>query len=129
MYVISLYIFLIGNILTYFSPNFTFMMIARILTAMSTALVVVLSLTIAAKIVHPSYRAKALGLIYMGISSSLVLGVPLGILISKTHLAGELFFMYCYFIIGIHHLNLSIFRENTWRGKPNSSIYSIKGRV
>lgn len=84
LYIISLYIFLIGNILTYFSPNFTFMMIARILTAMSTALVVVLSLTIAAKIVNPSYRAKALGLIYMGISSSLVLGVPLGILISNT---------------------------------------------
>ena len=60
------------------------MMIARVLTAMSTALVVVLSLTIAAKIVNPSYRAKALGLIYMGISSSLVLGVPLGILISNT---------------------------------------------
>ena len=59
------------------------MMIARILTAMSTALVVVLSLTIA-KIVNPAYRAKALGLIYMGISSSLVLGVPLGILISNT---------------------------------------------
>ena len=43
LYIISLYIFLIGNLLTYFSPSFTFMMIARILTAMSTALVVVLS--------------------------------------------------------------------------------------
>ncbi|SHM74364.1 MFS transporter [Gracilibacillus kekensis] len=82
LYLISLFIFFIGNILTYFSPNFTFMMIARVLTAMSTALIVVLSLTIAAKIVSPGHRAKALGLIYMGISSSLVLGVPLGILIS-----------------------------------------------
>ncbi|WP_058309031.1 MFS transporter [Gracilibacillus massiliensis] len=82
LYLISLFIFFIGNILTYFSPNFTFMMIARVLTAMSTALIVVLSLTIAAKIVSPQHRAKALGLIYMGISSSLVLGVPLGILVS-----------------------------------------------
>jgi DHA1 family purine base/nucleoside efflux pump-like MFS transporter len=54
------------------------------LTATSTALIVVLSLTIAAKIVAPAHRAKALGLIYMGISSSLVLGVPLGIMISNT---------------------------------------------
>ncbi|KQL51532.1 MFS transporter [Heyndrickxia shackletonii] len=84
LYLISLFIFLIGNVITYISPNFTFMMISRILTAMSTALIVVLSLTIAAKIVKPSHRAKALGLIYMGISSSLVLGVPLGILISNT---------------------------------------------
>lgn len=82
LYLTSLFIFFIGNIMTYFSPNFTFMMIARILTAMSTALIVVLSLTIAAKIVSPTHRAKALGLIYMGISSSLVMGVPLGILIS-----------------------------------------------
>lgn len=60
------------------------MMIARILTAMSTALIVVLSLTLAAKVVAPEHRAKALGLIYMGISSSLVMGVPLGILISNS---------------------------------------------
>lgn len=82
LYLISLSIFFIGNIMTYFSPNFTFIMIARVLTAMSTALIVVLSLTIAAKVVSPAHRAKALGLIYMGISSSLVMGVPLGILIS-----------------------------------------------
>lgn len=84
LYIASLFIFFFGNIMTYFSPNFTSMMIARVLTAMSTALIVVLSLTIAAKIVAPSHRAKALGLIYMGISSSLVMGVPLGILISNT---------------------------------------------
>ncbi|KAB8126081.1 MFS transporter [Gracilibacillus oryzae] len=83
LYLISLFVFFIGNVLTYFSPNFTFMMIARVVTAMSTALIVVLSLTIAAKIVAPAHRAKALGLIYMGISSSLVMGVPLGILISE----------------------------------------------
>ncbi len=82
LYLLSLSVFFIGNIMTYFSPNFTFMMIARIITAMSTALIVVLSLTIAAKVVSPAHRAKALGLIYMGISSSLVMGVPLGILIS-----------------------------------------------
>lgn len=84
LYLVSLSIFFLSNILTYFSSNFTFMMFARVIAAASTALIVVLSLTIAAKIVAPSYRAKALGLIYMGISSSLVLGVPLGILISDT---------------------------------------------
>lgn len=84
LYLASLFVFFLGNVLTYFSQNFTFMMIARVLTATSTALIVVLSLTIAAKIVAPAHQAKALGLIYMGISSSLVLGVPLGILISNT---------------------------------------------
>ncbi|WP_421385300.1 MFS transporter [Bacillus salacetis] len=84
LYLISLFVFFIGNIMTYFSTSFSFMMIARVLTAMSTALIVVLSLTIAAKVVAPAHRAKALGMIYMGISSSLVMGVPLGILITDT---------------------------------------------
>lgn len=84
LYLSSLLIFFVGNIVTYVSPNFTVMMISRVITGMSAALVVVLSLTIAAKIVAPTHQAKALGLIYMGISSSLVLGVPLGILISDT---------------------------------------------
>ncbi|WP_010095481.1 MFS transporter [Ornithinibacillus scapharcae] len=82
LYLTSLLVFIASNIMTYFSTSFTFIMFARVLAAMSTALIVVLSLTIAAKIVLPKHRAKALGLIYMGISSSLVMGVPLGILIS-----------------------------------------------
>lgn len=84
LYLASLLVFFIGNMMTYFSTSFTVMMLARVLTAMSTALIVVLSLTIAAKIVAPTHRAKALGLIYMGISSSLVMGVPLGILVSNS---------------------------------------------
>lgn len=84
LYLIALFIFFLGNVITYFAPNFTIMMVLRVITAMSTALIVVLSLTIAAKVVAPAHQAKALGLIFMGISSSLVLGVPIGILISNT---------------------------------------------
>lgn len=83
LYLISLFVFFLGNIMTYFSPSFSLIMIARIITAMSTALVTVLSLTIAVRIVKPAYRAKAIGIISVGISSSLVLGVPIGILISN----------------------------------------------
>ncbi|MBW8351565.1 MFS transporter [Bacillus sp. IITD106] len=83
LYLASLFVFILGNIMTYFSQSFIFMMSARVLTAMSTALIVVLSLTIAAKIAAPTHQAKAVGLIYMGISSALVLGVPVGILISN----------------------------------------------
>lgn len=83
LYLISLVVFFVGNILTYFSPNFAFVVIARVITAMSAALVIVLSLTITARIVEPAYRVKALGFIYMGISSALVLGVPIGIVITN----------------------------------------------
>ena len=60
------------------------MMIAKIFNCYEYCFSCSTFLTIATKIVNPAYRAKALGLIYMGISSSLVLGVPLGILISNT---------------------------------------------
>ncbi|MGE6631870.1 MFS transporter [Bacillus sp. NPDC077027] len=83
LYLISLFVFTIGNVLTYFSSTFLLVMISRVLIAMSTALVVVLSLTITAKMVEPKHRAKALGLIFIGISSSLVLGVPIGIFVTE----------------------------------------------
>lgn len=83
LYIISLLIFILGNIATYFSPTFVWMMLARVMTAASASLVIVLSLTITPKLVAPTYRARALGIIYMGISSSLVLGVPIGIVITN----------------------------------------------
>ncbi|MEH6944113.1 MFS transporter [Bacillus sp. JJ722] len=81
LYLISLLAFFIGNIIAFMSPNFEVLMIARIFTAISASLLIVLSLTIAAKIVKPAYQARAIGVISMGISGSLVLGVPIGVLI------------------------------------------------
>lgn len=83
LYLVTLSVFFLGNVFTYFSTTFSMMMAARILTAASAALVIVLSLTITARISKPHVRAKALGYIYMGISSSLVLGVPIGIVITN----------------------------------------------
>lgn len=83
LFLITLSVFFLGNVFTYFSTTFALMMAARILTAASAALVIVLSLTITARISKPHVRAKALGYIYMGISSSLVLGVPIGIVITN----------------------------------------------
>lgn len=125
LYLVSLFVFFIGNIMTYFSPNFTFMMIARVLTAMSTALIVVLSLTIVAKIVTPEHRAKALGLIYMGISSSLVMGVPLGILISDTFGWRVIFLAIAVLSIGSMIL-ISIFLERVPGGSSVPLSQQIK---
>jgi len=82
LYLVSLFIFIIGNIFMFFSPNYTIAMLSRIMTAVTTGLIVALSLTLATRVVEPAQQARALGLIYMGISSALVLGIPLGILIS-----------------------------------------------
>lgn len=83
LFLITLAIFFAGNIFTYISPTFGLIIAARVLTAASAALVIVLALTITARIVQKSMRATALSYIYMGISSSLVLGVPIGIIITN----------------------------------------------
>src|SRR5690625_473903 len=83
LYLIALSIFVLGNVMTYFSPSFSVVMLPRVITAMSASLVIVVSLTITPQIVAPLHQAKALGVIYMGISSALVLRVPVGIVITN----------------------------------------------
>src|SRR5699024_6287656 len=98
LYLTALGGFIIGNVFTYFSPTFTWMMAARVLTAASASLVIVLSLTITPRLVLPAYRARALGIIFMGISSSLVLGVLIGIVITNI-LGWRMVFLWISFLV------------------------------
>ncbi|RWZ54932.1 MFS transporter [Halobacillus fulvus] len=80
---ITLIIFFFGNLLAYWSPNYAVIMAARMITAASGSLLVVLGVTIASSIVRAEYRGRAIGIIFMGISGSLVLGVPIGLTIGN----------------------------------------------
>ncbi|MGG3572472.1 MFS transporter [Bacillus gobiensis] len=81
--IIAMLVFFIGNMISMLSPNFTILLITRVILAASCSLVVVLSITLAANVVAPELRGRAIGSIFMGISASLVLGVPLGTLIGE----------------------------------------------
>ncbi|MNM78145.1 Purine efflux pump PbuE [compost metagenome] len=81
----SLLLFLAGNVLAALSPSYSVLFLARIVSAASGSLVVVLAITIASQIVQKEYRARAIGLIYMGISGSLVLGVPIGMVLGNAY--------------------------------------------
>lgn len=78
---VTLVIFLIGNLIAVFSPNYTILFISRIISAASSSLLIVLCVVMAATIVEPRYRARAIGIVSMGVSGSLVLGVPIGLLL------------------------------------------------
>jgi len=80
---IAMSVFFIGNVISIISPNFTILLIARIILAASCSVVIVVSITTAANIVSNEIRGRAIGVIFMGISSSLVFGVPLGTLIGE----------------------------------------------
>lgn len=80
---LSLIVFLIGNIFAIFSVNFTMLLISRIISAASGSIATVLSINIASRVVKPAYRGRAIGLVVMGISGSLVLGLPIGVFLGN----------------------------------------------
>ncbi|MDM5314948.1 MFS transporter [Fictibacillus sp. b24] len=80
---IALIVFLLGNALVIVSPTYTMLLFARILSAASGSLLVVLCVTMASNIVEEKYRARAIGVVFMGISASLVLGIPVGLMLGN----------------------------------------------
>lgn len=83
VYMWSLFMFMISNVISGLSHSFGMLMLGRALGAATGSLIFVLSLTMAARIVKPEYKGRAVGTITMGGSASLIVGVPLGIFIGN----------------------------------------------
>src|SRR5690625_7523483 len=81
---LSLFVFFIGNVIAIFSPSFSVLMIARIISAASGSLLIVLCITIASSIVPQKHVGRAIGIVVMGISGSLVFGVPIGLMLGNS---------------------------------------------
>ncbi|KKK34332.1 major facilitator transporter [Mesobacillus campisalis] len=79
-----LYVFFIGCIVTVFSPTFSVLFIGRIILALSGALLIILCLVMAPSLAGNQYKGRAIGIVSMGVSASLVLGVPLGLIIGNS---------------------------------------------
>lgn len=75
----ALFVFFIGNMIAIFSTTYSILLLSRIISASSGALLVVLCLTLASHISQPEYQGRAIGLVVMGISGSVVLGLPIGV--------------------------------------------------
>ncbi|WP_419882530.1 MFS transporter [Peribacillus sp. B-H-3] len=84
-YLWTLFAFFLSNILSAFSVNYGMLFTGRIVAAMSGSFLVVLSTTMASRMVAPEFKGRAIGTIFMGISASLVLGIPIGILVGNAY--------------------------------------------
>ncbi|MGX2962046.1 MFS transporter (plasmid) [Peribacillus sp. JNUCC 23] len=80
---ITLFIFLIGNVIAVFSPSYSILLVGRIIAASSGSLLIALCLTMVPNIVTEQYRARAIGIVFMGVSASLVLGIPIGLMLGN----------------------------------------------
>ncbi|MED4749829.1 MFS transporter [Brevibacillus choshinensis] len=79
----SLGLFIAANLLTFILSGFGFFIAARIVTALSAGVVTVNALSIAAKIAPPGKQASAIANVTMGITASLIIGVPLGRMVAS----------------------------------------------
>lgn len=75
-------VFIISNLITFFSPTFEMVLFTRILQGLSGGIVTVVAMAVATRLVEKEKRGNAIGIILMGLSSSLVFGVPIGTFLS-----------------------------------------------
>ncbi|UEX90633.1 MFS transporter [Staphylococcus ratti] len=73
--------FILGNLIIALSPNFTMIVIGRIISSAAAALIVVKILAITVMLAKPQHRGRMLGLVYTGFSGANVFGLPIGTLI------------------------------------------------
>ncbi|MFJ7669276.1 MFS transporter [Lysinibacillus sp. NPDC097195] len=76
-------LFIISNFITFFSHSFAMVLLSRILQGLSGGIATVVAMAVATRLVDSEKRGSAIGIILMGLSSSLVFGVPLGTILSE----------------------------------------------
>lgn len=81
--IFSLSLFVIGNILAFILPGYQLFVVARVVMALGAGMVVVTALTIATKIAPEGKQGSSIAIVMMGLSSSLIIGVPIGRIISS----------------------------------------------
>ncbi|WP_342498426.1 MFS transporter [Bacillus sp. FSL M8-0350] len=78
-----LIIFTLSNIITSVSHSFERVLMTRVLQGISGGTAIVVAMAVATRLVEREKRGTAIGIILMGLSSSLVLGVPIGTFLSS----------------------------------------------
>ncbi|MFC3801452.1 MFS transporter [Cohnella sp. GCM10012308] len=81
----SLAVFVVGNFAALAFSGYGFLIVSRVILALSSGVFVVTSLTVAAKLAPPEKQGSAIATLVMGFSTALIVGVPLGRLISSLY--------------------------------------------
>ncbi|KMY51192.1 MFS transporter [Peribacillus loiseleuriae] len=120
----SMLIFIVGNIVAFFSYNFGMLMFSRIVLAMSGGLYFVIATIYAAQLAEPAKRGSAIATVITGFTVSLVLGVPIG-----TFIASFMDWRYVFlFIASITLIDLIVLNKYIPKLKGNKSI-SLKQQL
>lgn len=77
-------IFLAGNILCAFAPNYAVLVVARIMIALVSGTLVAVAMTYAPDVTTDRFRTKFIAWVFSGFSISSVVGVPVGTWVANT---------------------------------------------
>ncbi|MCY7706111.1 MFS transporter [Bacillus safensis] len=92
----AIFVFILGNMLAFFSHHFVLLLLSRVIMAMSGGLYIVVATNYAAQIAPPEKKGSAMATVITGFTVSLVLGVPIG-----TFLSGHVDWHYIFLIIAL----------------------------
>lgn len=76
--VVALAAFAVGNVLTALAPDYDLVLASRVVAAAGAALFTATASATAAALAGESHRGRAISVVMLGITSSLILGAPLG---------------------------------------------------
>ena len=77
-------IFLAGNLLCAFAPNYAVLVVARIMIALVSGTLVAVAMTYAPDVTTDKFRTKFIAWVFSGFSIASVVGVPLGTWVANT---------------------------------------------
>lgn len=77
-------VFLVGNVLCAFAPNYAVLLVARIMIALVSGTLVAIAMTYAPDVTIDQYRTKFIAWVFSGFSIASVVGVPVGTWIANT---------------------------------------------
>lgn len=112
----ALIVFFIGTVISFWGPNYFVLMLSRVVGAASGSLIIVLALTLSIKVVAPEYQARAIGLVSMGISSAIVIGIPIGVIVSDLW-SWRIVFLIAAILTIISFIIVMLFIEHSPAGK------------
>ncbi|WP_342387223.1 MFS transporter [Salinicoccus bachuensis] len=80
---VSLVVFVLGNIIFGLSSTFMMLALGRVITALAAAVFIVKIMDMTVLLSEPAIRGRMIALVYMGFSAANVFGIPIGTIIGQ----------------------------------------------
>lgn len=80
---VSLIVFILGNIIFGLSSTFMMLALGRVITALAAAVFIVKIMDMTVLLSEPAIRGRMIALVYMGFSAANVFGIPIGTIIGQ----------------------------------------------